>query len=383
MQLQSTHAVSGHVFCVERKRGPQWYIKYRLGPKQIQKRLGPAWQDSGGPPPGYFTKKTAEAALAAILTDARRGTVPHSPPSGATVREAAEEWLRHSEWERGVKASTLSEYRSVVDAHIVPRFGDQSIVTVTAREVEAWAAELLGSGRSRRTVNKILTMLHGIFERARRVWNLPSNPVAEVARRPERYSGDLVRAAASEQDAAIFLTAAYTGLRRGELVALRWRDLLFEQESIRVRASYSYGALTTPKSGKVRTVPMVPAVAEALARLVVRENDDLVFPGLAGEYLDGSALRRRYKAALKRAGLRELRFHDLRHVFGSLAINALSIIEVQQAMGHADVKTTMRYLHSKSRGDEARRLAQAFATKGESDSNLVTASVRRPLGRSV
>jgi integrase len=135
----------------------------------------------------------------------------------------------------------------------------------------------------------------------------------------------LVRAAASEQDAAIFLTAAYTGLRRGELVALRWRDLLFEQESIRVRASYSYGALTTPKSGKVRTVPMVPAVAEALARLVVRENDDLVFPGLAGEYLDGSALRRRYKAALKRAGLRELRFHDLRHVFGSLAINALSI----------------------------------------------------------
>jgi integrase len=193
----------------------------------------------------------------------------------------------------------------------------------------------------------------------------------------------LVRAAASEQDAAIFLTAAYTGLRRGELVALRWRDLLFEQESIRVRASYSYGALTTPKSGKVRTVPMVPAVAEALARLVVRENDDLVFPGLAGEYLDGSALRRRYKAALKRAGLRELRFHDLRHVFGSLAINALSIIEVQQAMGHADVKTTMRYLHSKSRGDEARRLAQAFANKGESDSNLVTASVRRPLGRSV
>lgn len=77
-----------------------------------------------------------------------------------------------------------------------------------------------------------LTMLHGIFERARRVWNLPSNPVANVARRPERYSGDLdffspeelmrlVQAAQSEQDAAVFLTAAYTGLRRGELIALR------------------------------------------------------------------------------------------------------------------------------------------------------------------
>jgi hypothetical protein len=163
MRHQGTLAVSGHVFCVKRKRGPQWYVKYRVGTNQIQKRLGPAWQDSGEPPPGYFTRKTAEAALAAILTDARRGTVPHSTASGATVRQAAEEWLRHSEWGRGVRASTLSEYRSVVEAHIEPRFGDQSIETVTARQVEAWAAELLASGRSRRTVNKILTMLHGVL----------------------------------------------------------------------------------------------------------------------------------------------------------------------------------------------------------------------------
>jgi integrase len=135
-----------------------------------------------------------------------------------------------------------------------------------------------------------------------------------------------------------------------------------------VRASYSYGALTTPKSGKVRTVPMVPAVAEALARLGAEHlagEDGLVFPGVGGEHLDGSALRRGTRAALKRAGLRELRFHDLRHCLGSLAINVLSIIEVQQAMGHADVKTTMRYLHAKSRGDEARRLAAAFSVNAE------------------
>jgi hypothetical protein len=68
MQHQGTLAVSGHVFCVKRKRGPQWYVKYRVGPKQIQKRLGPAWLDTGQPPPGYYTRKTAEAALAAILT---------------------------------------------------------------------------------------------------------------------------------------------------------------------------------------------------------------------------------------------------------------------------------------------------------------------------
>jgi predicted RNase H-like HicB family nuclease len=75
-----------------------------------------------------------------------------------------------------------------------------------------------------------------------------------------------VRAAASLQDGAIFLTAAMTGLRRGELVALRWRDVDFTGQAIRVRANYSFGELVTPKSGKVRTVPMVPDVAEALAR---------------------------------------------------------------------------------------------------------------------
>ena len=68
----------------------------------------------------------------------------------------------------------------------------------------------------------------------------------------------LVRAAADEQDAAIYLTAALTGLRRGELVALRWRDVDFAGQSIRVRASYTEGGLTTPKSGKVRAVPMAP-----------------------------------------------------------------------------------------------------------------------------
>jgi integrase len=385
MQLQGTHAVSGHVFCVQRKRGPQWYVKYRLpGGKQVQKRLGPAWVEAGSPLPCFYTKKTAQAALHALLTDARRGALPASMASGTTIRQAAEEWLPHCEWERGVKASTLSEYRSVVEAHIVPRFGDEPIESVTTRHIEAWAAELLATGRSRRTVNKVLTMLNGIFERARRVWDLPSNPVRDVTRKRDRYGGDLdffspeevmrlVRAAASEQDGAIYLAAAFTGLRRGELLALRWQDLLFEQEAIRVRASYSYGAVTSPKSGRSRRVPMVSQVAERLIALRERgflvEDDDLVFPGERGEFLDGSALRRRYKAALRKAGLRELRFHDLRHSFGSLAITSLSILEVQAALGHASLTTTTRYLHAKSKADEARRLAQAFMITAEEGSN--------------
>jgi integrase len=85
-----------------------------------------------------------------------------------------------------------------------------------------------------------------------------------------------------------------------------------------------------------------------------------VFAALAGGYLDGSALRRRYGAALARAGLRPLRFHDLRHTFGTRMIAVADIRRVQEWMGHADVQTTMRYLHYAPRAEDAALVAQAF-----------------------
>jgi integrase len=105
----------------------------------------------------------------------------------------------------------------------------------------------------------------------------------------------LARCAEDEQDAAILLTAALTGLRMGELLALRWRSVDFSASTVRVTASYSVGQLGTPKSGCGRAVPLVDEAAETLARLAARdfgtEPDDLVFVGRAGSYLDGSALK--------------------------------------------------------------------------------------------
>ncbi|HEX5468915.1 MAG TPA: N-terminal phage integrase SAM-like domain-containing protein [Gaiellaceae bacterium] len=181
------------MFRVDRKRGPRWYIKYRLPDgRQVQKCLGPEWPDKGRPAPGYFNRKTAEAALQATLTDLRRGLLALAGRSGATIADAAEEWLRHAEIERGVKSSTLAEYVSVVRTHILPTFGDFALEAVDSRMIERWQAEQLDAGRlSRRTINKTLTILGGIFERARRVWKLDVNPVREVVRKPERYSSDL------------------------------------------------------------------------------------------------------------------------------------------------------------------------------------------------
>jgi integrase len=105
---------------------------------------------------------------------------------------------------------------------------------------------------------------------------------------------------------------------------------------------------------------MVPEVASVLARLGQRQtstrDDDLVFAGDYGTYLDGSALRRRFKVAQEKAGLRPIRFHDLRHTFGTLAVRgAESIVELQAWLGNAEIRTTMRYTHYREQADAAKR----------------------------
>jgi integrase len=116
---------------------------------------------------------------------------------------------------------------------------------------------------------------------------------------------------------------------------------------------------------------MAPDANEALAKLGQRHHwtgdDDLVFAGETGGYLDGSALRRRYGVALGRAGLQALRFHDLRHTFGSRMIAKADIRRVQEWMGHADMQTTMRYLHCAPRPDDAALVAEAFRIETSSD----------------
>ena len=363
----------GTCFRVERKRGPQWYAKYRLPDgRQLQRRIGPAWTERGRPAAGYFTKRTAEAWLREVLDEARRGTLPGLVKTGVTFADAAAEWLRYVEHDRDRKPSTIVGYKAMLRAQLLPAFGEEPIELITTAMIEAWIA---GMDRAPATRTKALVLMHGIFKRAKKLYGLSTNPVADVEKPPARQNGDidvfspeeamaLVRAAASDQDAAIYLTAAFTGLRRGELLALRWRDVDFGGQVIRVRASYAEGALTTPKSGKVRSVPMAPDVAKALAKLGQREHwtgdDDLVFVGQAGRYLDGRALRRRYDSALKRAKLRKLRFHDLRHTFGTRMIAKADIRRVQEWMGHADIQTTMKYLHYAPREEDAALVAEAF-----------------------
>ncbi len=370
--------VSGHAFLVQRARGPQWYVKFRLPDgRQVQRRLGPAWTGRGRPAAGYLTRRSAQAVLDELLAQARAGTLPGMVRTGATFAQASREWLRWQEFDRQRKRSTLDDYRSAVRVHLDPAFEHLQLEEITPRLIDQWRRSLIDDrGLSNRSVNKLLVLLHGVCERSRKVWGLRENPVRDVERQPltrrahidvysTREVRALMRAAASQQDRAIFQTAAFTGLRMGELLALRWRDVDLELRAIRVSASYSHRQLTTPKSGKGRAMPIVEQLAGTLARLRRRDEmtgpDDLVFPGPLGGYLDDSALRRRYKTARDSARLRPLRFHDLRHTFGTHAIRTADPRELQEWMGHADFSTTEIYLSYRPRADAARRLAEAFA----------------------
>jgi integrase len=208
----------------------------------------------------------------------------------------------------------------------------------------------------------------------------------------------------AEQDAAIFLTAAFTGMRMGEVLGLRWRDVDFDNELIRVTQQLDdLGQIVPTKGKRVRVVPLLPSVARHLAALgqhaLAPGDDDPVFVGVryvqrfmatmsAEDYaeeqneqlvvgrVDRSALGKRYNKARKAAGLDgrlkrvfrrgqeklvPLTFHDLRHTFGSLAANRVeSMRELQEHLGHADYRTTERYTHHRQRADAARRLAPAF-----------------------
>ncbi len=202
---------------------------------------------------------------------------------------------------------------------------------------------------------------------------MPVNPVARAERQPQRRSGDfaaleprdvelLTANAVTPQDAVIFTVAAFTGLRLGELRGLRWGDIDWTRRVVFVRRSYTVDADGPTKSGKVRSVPLVDQAARALDQLSRRErwtdDNDRIFVNDIGDHIEDSALRRRFYQAVERAGLPHIRFHDLRHTFGSIAVQAFPLTDVKAFMGHADIQTTMIYIHHVPQHDAADRLSR-------------------------
>ena len=354
-QHPNSSNATGHVKLVQRKRGDQWYAKYRRPDgRQVERKLGPAWTGNGRPPAGYYTRRTAEEALQAILTDLRRG-VGGSDGTGATFADAATEYLRFVEHVRQVGAVTVKDYRGVINGYLLDEFGDQPIDAITPDTIDAYKEKLITEGRlSNRVIVRHLTVLHGVFKRAGRVWGLERNPAsADLVERPKVvYTGEfdtldrdeleaLGRAAHDRQDAAIYRRLHRPEAR--ELLGLRWRDVDLVAGLVHVRRNFTGGVEKMPKGKRVRSVPMMPRVADELARLKDRgyltDDGDLVFSNTAGDHLDAWALRRRFYKALERAGcaasasidpappVRFARHHGARPVRGAVLHGAPALLD--------------------------------------------------------
>jgi hypothetical protein len=173
---------------VPQRRGcrPVWYAKYRLPDgRHLEKCIGPPWTGRGRPPAGYVTRRPAEDWLRATLDVARRGVLPGTVRTGATFADAAAEYLRYAEQDRGRKPCIPEGQRSALNAHLLPAFGAMPVEHVTVRAIERWIASFDGSPRLK---NKLLIELHGILRRARKVWGPHSNAAAEVEKFPQRES---------------------------------------------------------------------------------------------------------------------------------------------------------------------------------------------------
>jgi hypothetical protein len=124
----------------------------------------------GRPAPGYYTKRSAEGWLSKLLDEARRGELPGMVQTGAMFADATSEYMRWLEHDRQRKPSTLRDYQSIIRAHLLPAFGRERLEDITTEGVERWSASLAASGRmNNRTRLKILTVLHGVMQRARDV----------------------------------------------------------------------------------------------------------------------------------------------------------------------------------------------------------------------
>lgn len=315
-----------------------WYGRWYIGRKRAQRRIGPKRRrgDKAG-----LTKAEAEAELRRM----RLATEEAAPPeTTVTVDEAAEHLMRHLE-AIGRKPSTLATYRSLFQTHLKWGMEDVPLERVIRRDIEELDRVMRRKSLAPKTRVNALKLLSEVFAFAKRQGWCRRNPCEQVQLPHVEATSDIRFLTEAElvallkaidvdkewlghTDWAMFLTAALTGLRQSELLALEWRDVDFPAERVRVRRSYVRGHWGRPKSRySSRSVPMAPVVAAALrrhqGRSRYRDREHLVFGHpRTGKVLSASAIDRRFKKALRAAKVRELRFEDLRHTFGTrLAAN--------------------------------------------------------------
>lgn len=338
----------------------------------------------------------AQALLTKRLTEVSRGQ--HQPASTRpTFSEVCDRYL---DSRVNLRASTLRSYRSLIEMYLRPYFGKWKVTTITATDIERFRSELSrgapgpvavafahrtlaanpkwSQARAKqaaarikpgvRTVNKALTLLTMMFnyacrhrwidynaaehvERLRDTRSLAERPVDENILTPDEIRR-LIEATGEGCYRLIIQVAIFTGMRQGEILGLQWGDIDWNSRQIHVRRAWKEGVFTEPKTrNSIRRVDLPEFLVIDLKKWRLRcpkSELDLAFPNGAGNPESHSnLLTRGFYPALRRAGLRRIRFHDLRHRFASLMLaNGEDIVRVSRLLGHASPTVTLNiYSH--------------------------------------
>lgn len=407
---------SGHLYT---KCGA-WYGRWRTADgRNLNRKVGPT--RSPAEPTG-LTGPQAERELRRMQDEEDRTPRLSRGADVPTVDDVATS-LRRRLRVRGLQKSSLESYESIQRVHISlrpdsgpSRLGARPVTEIETEDIEAFADELLKKGLEPKTVRNILGFLHQVFEHAigrnassRKL--IRDNPVRHAEKPGGKRSGtsqDIRFLTVSELEAVIrqipdevvvrkpkptrkgrrgpspppspdvlgpvlrvmILAAATTGLRMSELRGLRWCDVDWTAQRLRVRNTYVRDEHSTDGKSELstkRSVPMTTHLASVLdgwsQRTLYAGDFNLVFAHpQTGKPLDRSKVLKRFKAACKDAGAPVIRFHDLRHTFGTrLAASGVPLRTIQEFMGHADTKTTQIYVHYARSGHEIQLVDDAFA----------------------
>lgn len=327
------------------------------------------------------TQKEVQEKMKVALYEQQKGMLP-ATTTKVTVAQFLKDWLDTTQ-KYDVRPRTYERYEEVVRLHISPILGRHQLQKLTTHHVESFYAKKLEEGLSPRTVNTFHNVLHKALDKARKsrlivenVCDLVDPPrVEDVERTPLtlKQVKQLLRTAKGHRIEALLTLALATGMRRGELLGLKWQDIDFEKSILQVRRIMSrvptklkseakkgqVEAATKAKKSR-RSIILVPLAFEALQRHQERQREarkkagdrwidrDLVFCTSIGTPLNPDRdVRLPFKRLLSEAKLPDIHFHDLRHSAATLLLGmGIHPKIVQEILGHSSIAVTMNvYSH--------------------------------------
>jgi integrase len=318
--------------------------------------------DLDRPAPDTFrTKREADDWLADMQTELRQGDWRDPDAAKVPFQKYAEAWVV----ERPLAHSTAELYEILVRVHLVPTFGRLAIADVTPAAVRTWRRARLDAGVGPTTVAKAYALLRTIMGTAVADGLIRRNPCqiknGGTVHTPERPTATIVEAfaiadAGQPRYRALVLLAAFCGLRWGELIGLRRQDVDLDAGMIRVRGSVSelndgqrlYKAPKSEAGKRTVAIPssVLPVVIGHMKQYAERGSDGRVFVGAKGATPRRNHFNRLWQRACADAGVKGLRFHDLRHTGNTLASHTgASTRELMVRLGHGSARAALIYQH--------------------------------------